>query len=850
MNKAIETPFEWKTSNEEILDPFLLPGEEIKKTPLQLPPPNPKFSLGEKNQIHREFLEEIEDRCKEIHSQLQFFESNNLRAEDLAQYSEEEIATILKHESQLNHEQLQAALICHNDLYIKALAGTGKTSLLSACIARLLALGTDPQTIAISSHTVTAAEEIKGRIFPTLERLFPKTRESLGSLKPSTGTIHAIAYRELLAHKHPKARWTILDETQQFRVWMEANQFANPNNSSSPKEENTWEQMRLFDRVRNYDIPEKMIPKVLRLITEDEKTQKVSEIYNKIKEARRLLDYTDLLREWSPLIIHPGYKNKWEYFFIDEFQDTNPLQKFLMKLLKHAGTKLVVCGDNRQSINSFSGSDPTSHTEFFKQVGIQEAWLQTNYRCSKEILGLANEILKSMSPTEEGQLHPNTHSEAGPKPKLILTWDSSNKQKFLATEEHQAEKEKENQISCREAINLYQTLLTQETQKPSVAILYRTNTQGGSLEETLAKINTERQKNQLPPIKYIRKDFRRTALRNKTEREIISILSCWCNPETTNWESLLLSPYFHGIGEVTARNIHKKGERKKPKNREESEALFEKELSKRNAETMDSFFQAWEEAETPVEQSTEENPQPDTHKACKSLYNWIQQGVIKKSYEKGSKKEVEEAQRRSYETSLLERVQNKISDQKSLQDILQDIQEENERNTQAQNNANRALGLGENQLVVEKEEGIILSTIHLAKGREYDGVVIHQVSEGSLPHLNAMWFYKKEQNLREKSFRKYSTFPALQTDGINWDTPTQTLPKIWRKQIPNTPPKNPVEEWEDQNNPLEEEKRLLYVAVTRAKKILVITSKDHYYPYLPQKIWKKLKNQESFLQTH
>jgi superfamily I DNA/RNA helicase len=824
------------------LDPFQIPGDN-RKTPLALPTPELSLSKKETNRIHKEFLEEIERKCLSLHNQLQFFAQDKLLPEDIAQYSCQEIETILRERSQLNTEQTEAALKCHKDLYIKALAGTGKTSLLSACISRLLALGTDPQTIAISSHTVTAAEEIKSRILPTLERLFPKTRETLGQLKPATGTIHALAYRELNFHKHPKARWTILDETQQFRIWMEAYQFAFPD-SPTLKDENAWEDMRLFDRVRSYDIPEKMVPRVLELITQEDRIKTIAETYTQIKEARRLLDYTDLLREWAPLLIHPGYRGKWEYFFVDEFQDTNPLQKFLLKLLKSAGTTLVVCGDTRQSINSFTGSDPTSHTQFFQEVGIQETLLQTNYRCSQEILGLANEILKSMSPPEAGRLLPQPQAERGAAVELIFTRPARDNRKFLPPKEQQAQKTRENQVSCTEAIKMLEQLQLEKTDRASVAILYRTNTQGGELEETFAKINTLRQNQGKEPVKYIRKDFRRTALRNKTERELLSVLAAWAQPEYANWEMMLLSPYFHGIGEVTARNIHRKAERQKPKNRLDAESLFEKELSKRNAETIDEFFQAWESCEAP--EQTDGPQQPPAEAACRALQKWILKTASRKTYEEGSKKEVEEAQRRSYEASLLEKILSKAPRLPLLSEILQEIQEENEKSAQMQSQANRALGLGESQTQSEKEEGIILSTIHLAKGREYDGVVLHQASYGSLPHFNALKFYKNEKNMREKGFRKYSTFPSLQGDSIDWTNANQTLPKIWRTETPATAPQNAIEEWEDHNNPIEEEKRLLYVAVTRAKKRLVITSRDQNYPYIHSKIWEKLKSRRRF----
>jgi DNA helicase-2/ATP-dependent DNA helicase PcrA len=822
-------------------DPFGLDEIKPKKERLELPSPVLTWAGEEKNKIQRQLLEEIESKCLSLHTDLWFYETETLNPDDWAQYSKKEAEAILKERSHLNPEQVEAALKCTDDLFIQALAGTGKTSLLSACISYLLSIGTDPEKIAISSHTVTAAEEIKNRILPTLEWLYPKTKEALGKLKPSTGTIHAIAYRDMIFHKHPKARWTILDEAQQFRIWREATLFAFPERANmNISEESLGEEMRLFDRIRGYDIPEENVGKVLHLISEDDELKKIGEIYSKIKEARKLLDYTDLLREWAPIIVHPGYRQKWQYFFVDEFQDTNPLQKFLLKLLKLGGTKLVVCGDNRQSINSFTGSDPTSHEEFFKDFKISEAWLTTNYRCSKKIISLANEVISSMMPPEKGRLKAHENAEEGVNTTLILTRKEDDKRVFLPPKEAEIEKKKEAFTSCYEAVNLLSSLGSKmpEGETPSVAILYRTNAQGGVLEETMAQINTKRSEKGLAPIKYIRKDFRRTALRNKTEREILSVLSCWASPKNTNWETMLLCPYFHGIGEVTARMIQRKSERVKPQTIEETMVLFDKELSKRNAETIGEFFLAWEKA---TQDSIGES-EPKIDSACVAIGHWIAKMASKKSYQKGSKKESEEAQRRSYESSIYERLKEKAKQLKTLSEAIAEINEENEKAIQTQNNANRALGLGSESNKIEKEDGIILSTIHLAKGREYDGVVIHQVSKGSLPHYNAIKFYENDKAEREKRFRKYSSFPELQEEDINYENPSESrLPRVWRTGVQETLPKDKVESWEDHNNPLEEEKRLLYVAITRAKKKLIITSRDHDYEYLPKNLWEKLK---------
>ena len=835
----VKNPFEGAPSPDPFdgEDPF---GETPKRAIIEVEAPIPFLSDQETNLILKEFLAEIETSCLELHPSLVWYEPFYIADQDLAQYTREEAIEILRTVSKLNPEQIQAVIESENDLNIRALAGTGKTSLLSAAISYLLAIGIPIDQIAISSHTVSAAGEIQSRVMPTLETLFPKTYEFYKTSSMTAGTIHAIAYREMIAHKHPKARWTILDEGHQIRVWKEAVLFAYPEKAGAEIEGPILDELRMLDRVRGYDIAETQVPKVLQLIGGSAELPKVADVYRKIKEARKLLDYTDLLREWAPIIIHPGYANKWRYFFVDEFQDTNPLQKFLLKLLKEQNAKLVVCGDTRQSINSFTGSDPTSHEPFFKECGIKETFLETNYRCSREVIGLANAILQSMSPSEEARLRAHAGAPHGEPANLIFTRSYKDNRKFLSEKELEIMRKKEAEISCNEAIRLYDRLKDEERGQQTVAVLYRTNAQGGVLEEIMSGINSKRIAEGKSAIPYTRKDFRRTALRNKTEREVLMILQAWSDPTQCDWEDLLQTPYFVGIGEVTARTIKRKADQNKPQCLEDAAIIFEGELTKRNVETMDTFFQAWEKA-----CDGQTHKEPDAEAAAIALEEWILSMSTKKAATAGSKKEVEDTQRRSYEAGIFERVKIKQAEGKSLAAIISEISEENEKTIANQNNANRALSLmGNNTQIVEKEEGLVFSTIHLAKGREYDGVVIHQMSRGSLPHFNALRFYDNPRNELEKRFRKYASFPSLQVAGEN---PTSAdLPEIRRFGVVFSKPRNEIDAWEDLNNPIEEEKRLLYVAVTRAKKLLSITTADYEYGFLPTDVWEKLKGNYSF----
>jgi DNA helicase-2/ATP-dependent DNA helicase PcrA len=122
----------------------------------------------------------------------------------------------------------------------------------------------------------------------------------------------------------------------------------------------------------------------------------VDQIYMLRKRERNVMDYDDLLLNWKRLLLEKPeiaalYAEQFQHILVDEYQDTNKLQAEIIDLLAVKHRNVMVVGDDAQSIFAWRGAEFTNIYEFPKRYpDAQEFRLETNYRSTPEILGLAN----------------------------------------------------------------------------------------------------------------------------------------------------------------------------------------------------------------------------------------------------------------------------------------------------------------------------------------------------------------------------------------------------------------------------------------------------------------------------
>ena len=368
----------------------------------------------------------------------------------------------------LNEKQLEAVLHIKGPLMIIAGAGSGKTKVLTTRVAHLMHSGVDSFNILALTFTNKAAAEMKERV-----------EKALGNTDARNlyiGTFHSVFARILRAEAdklgYPKS-FTIYD-TDDSRSVIKA----------------VVNDMGLDDKLYKPNIVHNRISGAKNALVgpaeyamdtflkqEDARSNRpaIAEIYASYAARcfkNGAMDFDDLLFKMHellqnfPEVLHK-YQHKFKYILIDEYQDTNPVQYQIAKLLAAVHENLCVVGDDAQSIYSFRGATIENILQFQKDYDdVKLVKLEQNYRSSQSIIGVANYVIKN----NVGQIPKElwTENEAGDKIKLVRTMTDNDEGKFVA-----------------DAIQ--ENKLRNHFYNKDFAILYRTNAQSRSFEESLRR---------------------------------------------------------------------------------------------------------------------------------------------------------------------------------------------------------------------------------------------------------------------------------------------------------------------------------------------------------------------------
>lgn len=369
----------------------------------------------------------------------------------------------------LNDRQLEAVTHINGPIMIVAGAGSGKTKVLTTRIAHLMAKGVDSFNILALTFTNKAAKEMKERI-----------EKILGNNEARNlyiGTFHSVFARILR---------------------FEADKIGYPNNFT------------IYDT----DDAKSVIKTVLNELNLDDKQYKPNQVYNRISAAKNALvgpveyandyglqqedmranrpamgqiyaayaqrcfkngamDFDDLLIKFYELLknvpeaLHK-YQHKFKYILIDEYQDTNPAQYEVIKLLGAMHENVCVVGDDAQSIYSFRGATIQNILQFQKDYdNVKVVMLEQNYRSTQTILNVANQVIGFNKGQIEKKLF--TDNSTGEKIKLIRTASDNDEGRFVAD-------------------TIQEQKLRNHFNNRDFAILYRTNAQSRAFEENLRRM--------------------------------------------------------------------------------------------------------------------------------------------------------------------------------------------------------------------------------------------------------------------------------------------------------------------------------------------------------------------------
>ena len=366
----------------------------------------------------------------------------------------------------LNDKQREAVAAPIGNYLVLAGAGSGKTRVLTRRIAWLIGVENVPESnILAVTFTNKAASEMRHRIESTL---FQTSNHSMFGMW--VGTFHSIANRLLRSHyldADLPQDFQIMDSEDQVRLLKRLLKLHNIDEKHFPPKHVAWyinaqkdKGNRAKDIEHHNDLNEKKLVEIYQL-------------YQEACDRAGLLDFAELLirtyemLKKKPLILQ-RYQQRFQHILIDEFQDTNNIQYDLIRLLAGDSGRVMIVGDDDQSIYGWRGAQVENIQKFLKDYPKAETIrLEQNYRSTGHILSAANELIAN----NDNRLGKNlwTASGNGDPVEIYCAFNELDEARFVASQIQQWKEDEGSYSEC--------------------AVLYRSNSQSRVIEEALIQTN-------------------------------------------------------------------------------------------------------------------------------------------------------------------------------------------------------------------------------------------------------------------------------------------------------------------------------------------------------------------------
>lgn len=421
----------------------------------------------------------------------------------------------------LNPQQKKAVQITEGPLLVVAGAGSGKTSVLTRRIAYLVAeKGIAPWNILAITFTNKAATEMRERE----HKLLGQQADSIWM-----STFHALCVR-ILRRDAEKIGYTsnfsIADSAEQLTLIKHIQKEQNIN----PK---MYEPRRILSAISNgkNDLLTPDAYSASAASPFEKVTAQVYQEYQKRLKNAQIMDFDDLIMQTlvlfktDPAVLH-YYQNKFRYLLVDEYQDTNQAQYELCHALAAQYKNICVVGDADQSIYGWRGANMENIMNFEKDyhdAGVQTVKLEQNYRSTGHILAAANAVIKNNSNRKAKKLW--TDQGEGAKVTYYRAQSGDDEAHFIIAKIQEEVKEKKRSYH-------------------DFAVLYRTNAQSRTVEESFVKSNVPYQ------IVGGHKFYDR-----KEIMDIMAYLKLVANPSDSMSFNRIINTPKRGIGPVSVRRF-------------------------------------------------------------------------------------------------------------------------------------------------------------------------------------------------------------------------------------------------------------------------------------------------------
>lgn len=577
---------------------------------------------------------------------------------------------------ELNEEQYKAVTEGNGPALVLAGAGSGKTRTLTYRVAYLIEQGVSPENILLVTFTNKAAREMLERVESILQK-YPKGIWG--------GTFHHIGNRLLRKYATTldyKNNFAILDREDSLVLMKQCyDELVDANKKSRyfPKA-NIIHNLNGYARNKGIGIKELMRENYDYLEGRElDLAESVANYYYEKKKLANSMDFDDLLINWLKLLtgnsnIREKLSSQFQYILVDEYQDTNKIQDSIIKILAAKNKNIMAVGDDSQSIYSFRAAEISNILDFPKEFPDTKIYkLEINYRSTPQILKLANSSI--MNNKNKFVKNLKSIKQDHIKPKFTVNQNNRDQAKFVAQE-----------------IN---KLFEAGEDPQEIAVLFRSVFQALELELELNRKG----------ISYIIRGGIRF-FEQKHIKDVISYLKILSNhKDELAWKRILMLQ--EGIGMQTAEKIFK--EIKKLSNLNEAVDNFEFQGSdkvKRGINAIKNIFKDLRNIEGNI-----------IRNSIKIILKNGYSGYLKSNFDNHIER-----------TDDLNQLGDFSEEYENLDEFLSEIAlSEAFKNKQG---TNRDVIQVQNK----DQDKIILSTIHQAKGLEWNNVFVIGLAEGQFPH--------------------------------------------------------------------------------------------------------------------
>ena len=433
--------------------------------------------------------------------------------------------TFEKELNRLNAPQRAAVLQKEGPIIVIAVAGSGKTRVLTYRIANLMREGVDAFHILALTFTNKAANEMKKRIADIVGNSEAKNLWM--------GTFHSV-FAKILRFEADK-----LGYPQNFTIYdtQDSQRLINGIIKEKELDKDVYKYKQIQQRIsslKNNLITVRAYFNNPELVENDaiRKQPRFGEIYQEYVERcfkAGAMDFDDLLLKTNELLnVYPEvlakYQNRFQYILVDEYQDTNHSQYLIVKALADRFHNICVVGDDAQSIYAFRGANINNILNFKSDYPeAKEYKLEQNYRSTKNIVEAANSVIEHNKVRLDKVVF--TENEMGELIKVHRSPTDADEGRFVAS-------------------SIFENKMQHQLANGKFAVLYRTNSQSRAIEDALRKRD-------IPYRIYGGLSF----YQRKEIKDMLAYLRLIINPNDEEALVRIINFPARGIGETTMEKL-------------------------------------------------------------------------------------------------------------------------------------------------------------------------------------------------------------------------------------------------------------------------------------------------------